>query len=191
MTDRVTMRKQIRQRRNALSEAEQSFASEQMANHAESLARPFQNVALYLTADGEIDTGPLINKLKFAEKNLAFPVLHPFCEGNLIFEFVDRETQWQANRFGIAEPALDVTKVCPVDQFDVIFLPLVAFDKEGNRLGMGGGYYDRTLSKLNTYTKKPTLIGLAHDCQEVKKLPFAPWDVPLNAIVTPSKILTI
>ena len=67
-------------------------------------------------------------------------------------------------------------------------MPLVAFDKQGNRLGMGGGFYDRTLARLHEQNwQKPQLIGLAHECQKVDALPIESWDVPLKTIITPDK----
>ncbi len=69
-------------------------------------------------------------------------------------------------------------------------MPLVGFDQFKNRIGMGGGFYDRTLSfkKRQQNYKNPKLVGLAFDCQEVAKLNAEPWDVPLDAVVTPTTI---
>lgn len=64
--------------------------------------------------------------------------------------------------------------------------PLVAFDEYGQRLGMGGGFYDRTLQNWQHYKMQP--VGYAHDCQLVEKLPVEEWDIPLPAVVTPSKV---
>ena len=65
-------------------------------------------------------------------------------------------------------------------------MPLVGFDPEGGRLGMGGGFYDRSLAYRNrhAYCRKPALLGLAHECQKVDRLALASWDVPLEATVT-------
>ncbi len=95
----------------------------------------------------------------------------------------------KANRYGIFEPELNCSHICPVAELDFILTPLVAFDSQGNRLGMGGGYYDRTLAQIpDNAVKKPVLIGIAHQCQEVDALPIASWDVPLDYIVTPERI---
>jgi 5-formyltetrahydrofolate cyclo-ligase len=74
-----------------------------------------------------------------------------------------------------------------------VLLPLVAFDPQGGRLGMGGGYYDRTFAFLNGQKggQKPKLIGLAHHFQQIPKLPIESWDVPLNAIVTDEQVIQI
>ena len=76
--------------------------------------------------------------------------------------------------------------VLPLSQLDVLVTPLVAFDESGQRLGMGGGFYDRTLQNWQQHGLQP--VGYAHDCQAVEKLPVEKWDIPLPAVVTPSKI---
>lgn len=91
------------------------------------------------------------------------------------------------NRYGIAEPELDVQQVLPHSMLDLICTPLVAFDAEGNRLGMGGGYYDRTLACWHEHGLGPRPLGLAHDCQQVESVPQAQWDVPLPQIITPAR----
>ncbi|GAL27902.1 5-formyltetrahydrofolate cyclo-ligase [Vibrio variabilis] len=92
------------------------------------------------------------------------------------------------NQYKILEPRLDKQMICPVADLDIIFTPLVAFDEQGQRLGMGGGYYDRTLAPWESKSTGPIAIGLAHDCQQVSALPTESWDIPLSTIMTPSKI---
>ena len=97
------------------------------------------------------------------------------------------------NKYGILEPKLDVRSIVSVTDIDIIFTPLVAFDEFGNRLGMGGGFYDRTLAAWyleyqQNKQAKPMPIGLAHDCQKVKAIPIENWDIPLPKIITPSTI---
>ena len=84
------------------------------------------------------------------------------------------------NKYGIFEPHLNVQNVLPLEQLDVIFTPLVAFDKQGNRLGMRGGFYDRTLQHWQQQRFIP--VGLAHQCQQVDALPVESWDMPLERI---------
>ena len=92
------------------------------------------------------------------------------------------------NKFGIAEPKPDVSAIILPGQLDIIFMPLVAFDDQGQRLGMGGGFYDRTLASLPQGCNKPLLVGLAHQCQQVDMVPAEPWDVPLPRVLTPYKL---
>lgn len=89
------------------------------------------------------------------------------------------------NRLKIREPKLDVRDVLPLAELDVLVTPLVAFDVSGQRLGMGGGFYDRTLQNWQQYRLQP--VGYAHDCQQVDSLPSEQWDIPLPAVITPGK----
>ena len=88
------------------------------------------------------------------------------------------------NFFGLLEPEPTAPVIAPQD-LSCVFMPLVAFDDKGNRLGMGKGYYDRTFAFVNDKSAKgPELIGLAHECQRVENLEAADWDVPLGGIIT-------
>ncbi len=89
------------------------------------------------------------------------------------------------NRLKIDEPKLDVRDVLPLGRLDVLMVPLVAFDTAGQRLGMGGGFYDRTLQNWQDYSLQP--VGYAHDCQQVDALPTEHWDIPLPAVITPRR----
>jgi len=185
---RQTIRQTARQHRRTLSADEQSHFAVQAAQRMLALPAVIQakNIALFLSFDGELDTAPLIRALWQANKAVYLPVLHPFSAGNLLFLRYSETTTLIRNRLKILEPRLDVRQVLPVAQLDVLVTPLVAFDSEGQRLGMGGGFYDRTLQHWQQYHFYP--IGLAHDCQWVPELPTEAWDIPLPAIVTPSRL---
>ncbi|MDR7122898.1 5-formyltetrahydrofolate cyclo-ligase [Rheinheimera soli] len=189
MTSRQQLRQHIRNLRRSLSAEQQQQASFDLVQQL--LPRPevqhAQHIALYLSNDGELDTTPLINSLWQLGKTLYLPLLHPVVPGYLVFQLYSPDSQLKPNQFGIGEPELNCSLLCPVDQLDLIFAPLVAFDSEGQRLGMGGGFYDRTLSQLDSAATKPKLIGLAHDCQQVESVPVEAWDIPLPAICTPTK----
>jgi 5-formyltetrahydrofolate cyclo-ligase len=188
---RQQLRQQVRARRQQLSQSQQQQASEDLAQQlsGHQILQQANKVAIYLTNDGELDPMTLISALWQQGKEIYLPRLHPFSPGNLLFLRYEQDSTMVANKYGINEPKLDVTTVCPVAQLDIIFTPLVAFDAAGNRMGMGGGYYDRTLSGWSP-TKGPYPIGLAHDCQLVERLPTETWDIPLPEIVTPSQIYT-
>ncbi|HGS4652779.1 TPA: 5-formyltetrahydrofolate cyclo-ligase [Vibrio cholerae] len=191
MTDsRTHLRLQIRQRRQSLSAFEQQTASQQLIHTFSSLPEvtAAQRIALYLANDGELNTQPLIEWLWQQGKQVYLPVLHPFAKGHLLFLHYHAHTPMNKNRYGIAEPKLDQRSICPVRELDIIGTPLVAFDQSGQRLGMGGGYYDRTLAPWFKTQQGAMPIGLAHDCQQVEQLPTASWDIPLRKIVTPSKV---
>ena len=143
---------------------------------------------MYLSHDGEIDPCLLLRHCWQHKIHTVLPVLHPFTAGNLLFLRYSEMTVMTSNKYGIPEPVCEVQNVVPLTALDLLFVPLVGFDEMGNRLGMGGGYYDRTLNRL-AKNHNTQIIGLAHDCQQVEQLPIAAWDVPLNAIVTPTRII--
>lgn len=89
------------------------------------------------------------------------------------------------NQYGIAEPARAL-RGRALWALDVILLPAVAFDRAGYRMGMGGGYYDRTLADLQRRPRQPMLVAVGYDfqCVEEGMLPVAPWDQPVDRIVT-------
>ncbi|CAL1329204.1 5-formyltetrahydrofolate cyclo-ligase [Candidatus Providencia siddallii] len=145
-----------------------------------------KNIALYLSFDGEINTRPLINELLKNGKNIFLPVINQLIPHHLDFLYFDSKTKLIKNIFNIDEPKLNKCKILPIKYLDIIIVPLVAFDNKCNRLGMGGGFYDKILqnwSKKNFYP-----IGLAHNCQYVKKLFLTELDVQLPEIITPEKI---
>ncbi|WP_192457781.1 5-formyltetrahydrofolate cyclo-ligase [Musicola keenii] len=184
---RQSIRQNVRQCRRALSAEQQQIFALQVADKVmahERLAKA-QRVAVFLSFDGELDTQPLIQALWQQRKQVYLPVLHPFCSGHLLFLRYEPDTELVINRLKIREPRLDVRQVLPSYQLDVLLTPLVAFDRQGQRLGMGGGFYDRTLQHWRQ--RGPYPIGLAHDCQQVESLPAESWDIPLPEIITPSR----
>lgn len=187
---RDQLRKTIRRARKSLSATEQNQASLNACQRmlCELTAKKVQHVALYLTHDGELATPPLIAALWQLGIETYLPRLHPFNAGQLLFLHYSADTPMQPNQFGILEPKLDVRAVIPIERLDVVITPLVAFDIKGNRMGMGGGYYDRTLANWQL-KGKPLPMGYAHDCQQVTSLPCEHWDVPLPFIITPSRVL--
>lgn len=186
--ERQAIRTHVRHLRRGLSAEQQTLAANSVAERALNVASidRAQHIALFLSVDGELNTRPLIARLWQQHKQVYLPVLHPFSAGNLLFIRYTPETLLTPNRLRIPEPPLDVRQIIPLDQLDVMFVPLVAFDKQGQRLGMGGGFYDRTLQYWRSHRFLP--IGLAHDCQQVDTLPTESWDIPLPAMLTPSRL---
>lgn len=186
---RAFIRKHIREERKSLSETEQKQLSLIASRHmlAEIQQRNVQSVALYLTHDGELATQKLIEALWHIGVKTYLPRLHPFCQGHLLFCHYGPDTEMVANQYGILEPKLSVQEVIPAQQLDMIITPLVAFDGACNRMGMGGGYYDRTLKHIDS--SRTIVVGFAHDCQQVSHIPLEPWDIPLPLIITPTRKL--
>lgn len=189
---RQDLRRTFRNKRLALSTTQQTEAAKQLVSQFQEHAifQKAQNVALYLPFNGEINTQALIEHLWSIKRNVFVPVLHPFCKGHLLFQAFTPDTQMRNNQFGILEPKLDVRYVCPLKNLQLILTPLVAFDSSGNRLGMGGGFYDRTLHALQNKNEnnKTNVVGLAHDLQLSPTLPTETWDIPLPYILTTTKL---
>ncbi|MFC3851494.1 5-formyltetrahydrofolate cyclo-ligase [Salinispirillum marinum] len=178
--DRIQLRRELRARRRGLSEWQQRHAALRIARRLQHhpWVHQAQHIALYLSNDGEVSLQPLIHLLWLQNKHVYLPVVHPLQQ-RMRFALYRRHSLMRRNRFDIPEPR--TTKHRAPYELDLVLLPLVGFDALGQRLGMGGGFYDRTFARRGM---RPLLLGIAHTCQQVARLPNAPWDVPLNAIVT-------
>ncbi len=192
MPNRSDPRKQLRRQRCALNPAEHLQRSNRLCQRLiqHRLFRNSQRIAAYLSADGEVDARPLIEQAWSTDKQVYLPVLRPFGDNRLWFARYEPDTRLVANRYGIAEPEMDHAHRIEAFALDLVLTPLVGFDVQGNRLGMGGGFYDRSFAHLlrRRHWLKPRLVGLAFDFQQVARLPAQPWDVPLTAIATEDRI---
>ena len=144
-------------------------------------------IASYASVRGELDTKDININLQRLGHTVALPKVCDPKQGLMEFyatsALILGHKGLKCGTFGIQEPQEDPDLLITPDKFDVVLLPLVAFDCHGHRLGMGGGFYDRFLKKL---PEKCRLIGLAHDFQKVDLLPKQEWDMDLDEIVTPS-----
>ena len=183
---KADIRRQMRARRSGLSLHERNA-------HAEAAAailtgsrywRDADTIALYLAADGELDTDPIVRKARAENKRLFLPVILP----NNALQF----RQWLAdmdlvvNRYGIAEPP-ETANSAELPALTLVCVPLVAWDRQGNRLGMGGGFYDRTFAGAGS---RGLLVGLGYTVQEQARLPRDSWDVSLDLVVTESDLIS-
>lgn len=142
-------------------------------------------VAVYQSEDGEVDLALLQRHLLRSGKRLCLPVLRPGKVNRLWFAPYAPEQPLRLNRFGIPEPDTRQQPPLKLRAIDVILMPLVGFDVCLNRLGMGGGYYDRTLASFAwSQWRRPRLVGVAHECQRVDTLEPRPWDIPMDLVVT-------
>lgn len=185
--DLNSYRKSIRALRRQLDPEQQRQAARQLNKHLASslLFIRSKHIAFYLPNDGEIDPTPLMERAWQQKKICYLPVLAP-RDKKLLFVPYNRDDELRFNQFGIPEPLLQPHKVRPAWTLDLVITPLVAFDLQGNRLGMGGGYYDRTFAFMqrSNKPKKPRLLGVAHAFQQSETLPHQAWDIPLTAIFT-------
>lgn len=156
------------------------------------------NVAGYLATGGEISPAPCLLWLRKLGYQTYLPVVR---KKQLQFAKFDAGTEFTKGKYDIDIPLVDEESLLPATRLDVVLVPLVGFDLQGGRMGMGGGYYDRSFAFIlapdNTPAKnkgshskqihgrqKPLMLGIGHELQLQEKIPVAPWDVPLNAVVT-------
>ncbi|MFK5894792.1 MAG: 5-formyltetrahydrofolate cyclo-ligase [Pseudomonadota bacterium] len=192
---RQSIRASMRQQRRNLSPLKQKINANKLAKYLINmrLVKQASKIAVYLSNDGELDLSELIKAFWKANKTCYLPVLNKKLPGHLVFLPYNKNQKLINNRYKILEPAYSYRNSKMAKQLDIILMPLVSFDKRGNRIGMGGGYYDRTLSfmrkttKSQTANRKPALIGIAHSIQQVEQIPVEPWDIKLNMIVTDNK----
>jgi len=183
--EKTELRRAMRRRRRALSPAERATAAEQFPDRVWPLLRPptCRHVAVYLAVAGELDLQPVIERLWLAGKQVYLPVVTRLMPERLAFCRYQANTPLQPNRYGINEPAHGVP--WPTRQLDAVLLPLTAFDAAGHRLGMGGGFYDRTFAwRRHSGLRKPQLIGVGYDWQEVEMIETEPHDIAVQCIVT-------
>lgn len=145
------------------------------------------HIACYYPVKGELNTLPIIEKIWQDGKKCYLPVLAP--NNRLTFHLYDSNTSLKPNCFGILEPEVTSPSI-ELNVLELILMPLVAFDKMGNRLGTGGGYYDRTLAGMaHGEAQRARFVGLAFSVQEANSLPAEAWDIHLDGIVTEKKFL--
>ncbi len=144
-----------------------------------------KRIAVYLAGDGEIDPSLFILRAWKHNKKVYLPVLSPFSS-RINFAPYTPDSKMKLNRFDIAEPDVHPKHWLKPHQMQLILTPLVGFDMMGNRLGMGGGFYDRSLSftRFRKSSHAPWLMGLAHQLQCVDELPLQAHDIPMKMIMT-------
>jgi 5-formyltetrahydrofolate cyclo-ligase len=181
------LRRSLRKQRQSLSVREQHLA----ARHAARLTsrhpifQRSEHIAFYLANDGELDPAILIQIAHNRGKKCYLPVIDGATR--LRFARYRPDDKLSINRFGIGEPKHSHT--IPPWALQLVITPLVAFDSEGGRLGMGGGYYDRCFAfKRKQPEAGPLLLGFAHSFQQADKLNLTHRDIPLQGIATEKQV---
>jgi len=182
---RSSLRAELNARRRAVSAAERTAAAERAALNADRALHfaAGQRIAVYAALAVELDSAPLIALARSRGCRLFLPRIDRRRRSRAM-RFVELGGLLRENRFGIGEPAGFTT--IGARWLDLIFLPLVGFDRCGLRLGTGGGFYDRALAfrQLRRVWHKPLLVGFGYAFQQVERLAAAPHDVALDAVVT-------
>ncbi len=193
MSDKKAIRQQYREKRLSLPAYRQQLASYSIGDkilRKVSAIKHAESIAFYIANDGEIDLFPLMLHCLKHGRRCYLPVLKGPDEKKLGFAEWAPGKIMSRNKYGIAEPLVPHHHLLTADELDLIFMPLVAFDDTGNRLGMGGGYYDRTLAefchgKTHRAVRKPFLVATGHNIQHSRQLPRDKWDVTPDITITP------
>lgn len=186
-SERQEYRKQICAYRRTLSLETQQQAAKKLYTLVckQDFFKQAQAIAFYMPHQGEISPALLIHRSHIDKKHTYLPVLNPTQHNTLLFLPFTQQTTLVKNKYHIDEPPFNDTQVFFPWHLDVVFMPLVAFDQKGHRLGMGAGYYDRTFSFIQqTHLKRPVLCGLSYEFQKVDDVLPMPWDIPLDCIIT-------
>jgi len=181
-------RRRLRRARSELVGASRAVAERAIVRALGQLAvlRRGSRVAMYLPMGGEVDLRPAIDAAWRRGVAVFVPCILSRRRARMAFVRWNPDEPRRRNAYGIEEPAYCTAGV-PVLRLDAVVLPVVGFDRRGNRLGMGAGYYDRALHRrvdTDRHWRRPRLIGVAFSCQELSAIAVSPWDVPLDLIVT-------
>lgn len=185
----AALRRTLRAARRSIPRIERDLAARRLAILADRarLLRPGRRIALYLALPEEIDTRPLIERARRRGCLIYLPRVVDTRANRMVF--VDSRAPLRRSRWGILEPMASAR--VSTRTLEIVFMPLVGFDGQGNRLGMGKGFYDRAMSfrLRHPRSRRPLLIGLAFACQQVDALPSRPHDVPLDMLLDERGVL--
>lgn len=185
---RDDLRRQLRRARSALPEDTITTNSRRIAEQALPLLSNARHVAGYLAFGGEVTVDDLLAQCRRQGQTTYVPVMQD--DYTLLFAPLTDTTPLVPACFGIREPSVDPTTFVTASVLDAVLVPLVGFNERCGRLGMGGGYYDRTFAhRRETASDKPLMIGVAHELQCANGIHADWWDVPLDCVVTEQRIL--
>jgi len=190
-SDRKELRAALLDKRARLTAADVARASVSVARRAVDLPElaGATRVAAYRAVRGEIDCDPIVRWAWQSGRRVYLPVTQP--PRTMTFARWRRDDDFVTSPFGIAEPLPAARRIAST-RLDVVLVPLVAFDREGHRLGHGAGYYDTAFAfRRNSRRTRPVLVGLAHEFQEVDQIDALEWDVPLDVVVTEQRTLRV
>jgi len=189
-SERDTLRQQLSSARRQLSNSQVIEYSSRICDKLQQLIEPSCHLAGYLALGNEVNVKALLEKARQQQCKTYVPIVRP--NNQMVFALIDDEMPLIKNKFGILEPDLTNTESIASADLDAVLVPLVGFDEHCQRMGMGGGFYDRAFAanrELSSKTKKPLLIGVAYDFQQTASVLPDWWDVPLDIVVTESRII--
>ena len=177
------LRASLRKKRAAIDELHRNVLDTAINSHLVRHAREggFEVIAAYLAFDGEPDLLLGLAELERSGATLALPVVHEAPgRRTMTFRRWSPGAPLRPNRYGILEPE-DAPEI-PLPGIGLVLIPMVAWDRDGNRLGMGASFYDRALQPFSA-SGSPRRVGVAYAAQEIERVPADPWDVPLHGIL--------
>ncbi len=179
--DKKTLRRNALAARAMMAHATGPVAAQRLAERVMELLErlPGRIIAGYMPVRHEIDVRPLMDRIAKSGRTIVLPVVQQ-RDAPLVFREWTPGTPLKDGAFGVPVPLPDSPERLP----EILLVPLAAFDREGYRLGYGGGYYDRTLAALRASEGSVTAIGVAYSGQEMDRLPREETDQPLDWIVT-------
>jgi 5-formyltetrahydrofolate cyclo-ligase len=186
-------RRRLRKARNAIEAASRRDAENLVVHKLLQLGigRRGRRLAIYFAMPGELRLDRLTELAPQLGVTLYAPRIVSMRRRRMVFEPVSG-ARLRANSFGIVEPSDRASRQTGILSFDSIVVPMLGFDRRGNRLGMGAGFYDRALQirkRRERRWRRPRLIGVAFSCQEVDSITASPWDVAMDLVVTEREII--
>lgn len=190
-SDRSQLRERLLVQRTQLPASERISAATALAATLEQLPEFLVDarIAGYWAVRGEMSLHAAFASLRSRGQAYCLPLLSD--DGVLCFAPWQPGSPLRSNRYGIPEPDVPVdTRLTPMD-LDVALVPLLGFDRHGNRLGSGGGWYDRSFALLHVAPRpaRPILVGIGYHFQEVAKLDAQSWDVRMDFIATDRELI--
>ena len=181
--EREKIRKEILTHLRSINKAKRSVRSREIKKRLFN-TKQFQtakSIMFYVSKAYEVDTREMIDEALALGKRVMVPVTDIKTKRLIPSEITDPGRQLSKGAFGVYEPREEDIKPVPPDEIDMVIVPGVVFDKRHNRIGHGGGYFDRFLQTLPKHV--PT-IGLAFSFQLVDRIKTLPWDVPVTGVIT-------
>ena len=194
MIDQSAIRSRIQKQRATLTKDQQSIHSKKICHEIlkSGALNEAKHIAIYLPVRGEADPTYLQEFNELSNKSFYLPILSKTNKNHLEFALYNAQTPMKLNRFNIPEP--DVAEeelLTDPKKLDAVIMPMVAIDRCGNRIGMGGGFYDRTFEFRKSENCRPILIAFAYDFQLIEEQVPQAWDVPTDFIALESEFITL
>jgi 5-formyltetrahydrofolate cyclo-ligase len=189
--DKATLRRLLRERRGSIGARQRLAAGRALVKLAlrHHLLAKGRRIGLYMPARNEIDVLPLIQRSLMMQAPCFLPIVPRLGRKRMWFSQLGSRPGWTLNRYGIPEYLHPSAPRVRAHRLDLLFMPMLGFDDRGYRLGMGGGYYDASLAYLSRtrHWRRPWVVGVAYSVQEVERVGYDAWDIPLDAVLTERK----